>query len=339
MNQPTMRWSRSRRSRAGWRTIAYGATRRRACSGGSPGSTRRLRGTASAALPLVGAAAKDLLAHRGHALVVAGESLPPAAHAASCTGSTRASAHARRHGLLPIAGDLGIGRASRSIRDPFRRGHACRTRRCAPHPRRKPGVRRSRRLQDFSRCAATVCRCPVHVSLYEDEISSGSGRGMATFPRRTIPRGVERRAGARRHGVDRAAAGGADLWRHLGPRGRSRCCSDDAAEPASRDLVMRAWRGGSTAKAWRAALRDGVIAASADGSAARPLVAREVDFKPMTAAWRMDGRRSVPDAAVHAKGAVRAERVATGAAAGPESKLGLGQRGVRERRVCEHGWA
>ena len=161
----------------------------------------------------VAAIAKDLAAHRGTSLVVAGESQPPAVHA-DRPRHQRPARQRRPDRDLPAHAR---GRARRTTRGAASAGgrHRRRPRPDAAHRRRsEPGLQRAGRPR--------VRRRPEE---------GGVPGPLGTLPRRdrralpvarahdALSRDLERRAQRRRHRLDRAAAAAADVRRQVAARG------------------------------------------------------------------------------------------------------------------------
>jgi molybdopterin-containing oxidoreductase family iron-sulfur binding subunit len=254
---------------------------------------RELHAPGSASLPLVRAAARELLAHRGHALVVAGESLPPRAHALvhainaelGAPGATvvyvepMAATQDCARSIRELASDLDAGRVAALV---------------------MIGVNPAYDAPADTGFAQALARTPLtlHHGLYEDE--------TAALSRWHVPLAhyLEDWSDAR------AFDGTVSLVQPLiaplkGGISRHEVMGLLAGVPGTaRDAVRARWaseaRGAGFEDFWRATLREGSMA----GSAARPVEAkaRRIDFAPpraASAAWtlRLVGDPSIRDGA------------------------------------------
>ena len=244
-----------------------------------------LRGEAGGGLPGVHAVARDLLAHRGRALVIPGESLPPAAHALVHRMNARLGAVGTTLSYLPAVSEVACADSIAELCDDMRAGRVGALLVLGGNPAYDAPAD-----CDF-RGALGKVPMSVHVSLYEDETSLSCAWH--------VPRAHYLEEWSDAVGHDGTASivqplvaplyGGVSVHEVIALFG------GDATRP--RDLVMRAMN--LRDEAWRDALRDGVVAASAP--AALALAARDVAFTPAPAPasgdWSVAFR---PDTAVHA---------------------------------------
>ena len=243
-----------------------------------------LRGEGGGDLPLTQAAARDLLAHRGHALIAGGESLPPEAHALVHRMNARLGAPGSTVSYIPAISEARCAESIAALTQDMRAGQVQALLILGGNPA----------YDAPSDCGfkAALDEVPmsVHVSLYEDETSAACEWH--------VPRAhyLEEWSDAVAHDGTASIVqplvaplyGGVsihDAVAMLGEEGM-----------ASHELVMRAWRERLNDDAWRTALRDGVIPGNPQALA---LSARDVEFKPPAAAaqWKVAFR---PDSAVHA---------------------------------------
>ena len=226
----------------------------------------------------VDAVAKDLAAHRGRAVVIAGDAMPPAVHAI---------AHAINGALgapvtyLPTP-EIVPSEQHAALRELVAEINAGPVQMLRDHRRIEPGAQRARGLQ-----------------LRRSDQEGGAAHSLGPVLRRNrhpvpmahpggaLPRSVERCADDRRHGVDRAAADTASLWWQV--RSRDLATLSERPERNGYDIVReylaaahrgRPVRSGATGapcdaqplhrctcgrirEAWRKWLHDGLIAGSA----------------------------------------------------------------------------
>ncbi|HEX4782580.1 MAG TPA: 4Fe-4S dicluster domain-containing protein [Usitatibacter sp.] len=240
-----------------------------------------LRGETSTALPLVMAAARDLLAHRGRALVIAGESLPPAAHAIVHRMNARLGAPGNTVSYLPPVSGVACAESIKTLSEDMRAGRVRALLVLGGNP-----AYDAPSDYDFSGALAKV-PMSAHVSLYEDETSAACAWH--------VPRAhyLEEWSDATAHDGTASIVQPlvAPLYGGISVHEAAAMLEDESASP--RELVMRALR--LEGDAWRTALRDGVVASSAPTPLA--LAARDVAFTPVDASgWTAAFR---PDAAVH----------------------------------------
>ena len=270
---------RARRSSA-----AAAAERDRARSRAQLAAARRRRGSAGAgagssasADKWVAAVAKDLQAHRGASLVIAGDGQPPAVHALA-------------HAMNQALGNVGqtvvytepveaepVDQLAVAARP--RRRHERRQGRPAGDPRRQPGLHRAGR-SDVRRRAGARCRSRVHLSLYDDETSALC---HWQIPEAHFLEAWSDARALRRHGVDRPAADRAALRRQVGARGaRGAAAIGPSARrtTSSASTGQRAAAGAPTTSTqrWRRWLHDGVIPDTA--FAPQTVVAARVGARP-----------------------------------------------------------
>ena len=199
---------------------------------------RRRRPAASSAIESeramrwIAAVAKDLQAHRGSSVVIAGETQPPAVHALA-HAMNQALGNAGRtviysepieaaptdqlQGLRDLVGEMNAGSVDILV---IVGGNPVYT---AP--------------ADLN-FAAALDKVPLRVHLSPHRRRNIGALPLA-HPRSAFPRVVERYTGIRRHGVDRAAADRSALFRTLGPRSRrrdERDAREDAVRPRARAL-------------------------------------------------------------------------------------------------------
>ena len=139
----------------------------------------------------VAAVAKDLQAHRGASLVIAGDAQPPAVHALAHAMNAGARQRRRRRSstrrpveAAPVDQLAVAARAGRR--------HERRQGRPAGHPRRQPGLHRAGRSRS-SPTRSTRCRCASTSSLLRRR---DVGAVPLAHSGGALPRGVERRARA-----------------------------------------------------------------------------------------------------------------------------------------------
>ncbi|HSS28997.1 MAG TPA: twin-arginine translocation signal domain-containing protein, partial [Usitatibacter sp.] len=244
-----------------------------------------LKGEEGGELPIVKAAARELLAHRGRALVIAGESLPPAAHALVHQLNSRLGAVGASVSYVPAISDVACADSIAALCEDMRSGKVQALLILGGNPA----------YDAPADCGfqAAVAKVPmsVHVSLYEDETSTA-----CTWH---VPRAHYLEEWSDAVGHDGTASivqplvaplhGGISIHEAVA------MLQDDAASP--RDRVMRAMN--LEGDAWRAALRDGVVASNATAPLA--LAARQAAFTPPPApaagSWSVAFR---PDSAIHA---------------------------------------
>ena len=213
-----------RSGRAQIERVRARARRRASASpgGGAPAQARR-RGRSK----WVAAVAKDLQAHRGASLVIAGDGQPPAVHAL---------AHAMNQALGNVGKTVVYTRAGRSragrparVAARSRRRHERRQGRPARHPRRQPGLHRAGRSRS-SPTRWARCRSASTSACYDDETSA--------LCHWQIPEAhfLEAWSDARAFDgtvVDRPAADRAALRRHVGARGARRAERPARAQSAT----------------------------------------------------------------------------------------------------------
>jgi len=238
-----------------------------------------LRGEGAADLPLVRTAAQDLLAHRGRALVVAGESLPPAAHAlVHRLNAQLGAAGATVAYIEPVAGDVNCGASLRELVTDLDAGRVEALVILGGNPAYDAPAdagfaaalrRASRTLHQGLYEDETAALCAWHVPeahYLEDWSDARAFDGTASVVQPLI---APLHGALSRHEVMALLAG---------------------APERPRDLVRTQWRGQGAAadfdESWRAALREGVI----PGTEFRPVAAtaRRVDFTPppaVTGTW------------------------------------------------------
>ena len=279
------------------------------------------------------ACVRDLAAHRGASLVVAGDGQPPIVHAL---------AHAMNAALGNAGATVDVYR-TRSWRSPRARANRCAAlardmaaRRvdtlvviggnpvyCAPA---RPRLRRAR-------CASVAMT--VRLGLHEDETSA---RCEWHLPATHSVRGVVRRARLRRHGHDPAAADRAALRGPFGARARCRCWSTACRAAVTRSCANSGSRGSArfraglerrrcaTASSRTARCRGAAVTLRDDALAAprcqrrAPRRREDTSLELFFVAGRIDVRRPLCE-----------QRVAAGAAAAAD-EAHVGQRRARSRR-------
>ena len=230
-----------------------------------------LHGGGKAALPLVAAAARELAAHRGRALIVPGESLPPQAHA--LVHALNAELGAAGNGVVyiePVAGDLDCTRSIRELAADLAAGRVSALAILGANPAYDAPA-------DVG-FAQALARAPLtlHHGLYEDETAA-----LCTWH---VPE-----AHALEDWSDaRAFDGTAGLVQPLiaplhGGISRHEVLALIAGQAASpREIVRARWQRDRGAAGfedfWEGALRDGLVANTA--STAVAATARRVDFRP-----------------------------------------------------------
>jgi len=223
-----------------------------------------LRGETGSEAPLVQAAARDLLAHRGRALVIAGESLPPEAHALAHRINARIGAVGTTLAYVPAVSEVACADSIGALCDDMRAGNVRALLILGGNPAYDAPAD-----CDF-RGALARASLSVHVSLYEDETSAACAWH--------VPRAHYLEEWSDAIGHDGAASivqpMVAPLYGGLSVHEALALLHDDGASP--RERVMRATN--LSGDAWRAALRDGVVAASAPAPLA--LSARDAPFTP-----------------------------------------------------------
>ncbi|HST00076.1 MAG TPA: 4Fe-4S dicluster domain-containing protein, partial [Usitatibacter sp.] len=244
-----------------------------------------LKGGDGGELPVVKAAARELLAHRRRALVIAGESLPPAAHALVHQVNSRLGAVGTTVSYVPAISDIACGDSIAALCDDMRSGKVQALLILGGNPA----------YDAPADCGfqAALAKVPmsVHVALYEDETSAACSWH--------VPRAHYLEEWSDAVGHDGTASivqplvaplhGGISIHEAVA------MLQDDTT--SARDRVMRAMS--LEGDAWRAALRDGVVASSA--AAPLALAARQAAFTPPPApaagSWSVAFR---PDSAIHA---------------------------------------
>jgi len=231
----------------------------------------QLRGAGSATLPLVAAVARELRAHRGRALIVAGESLPPQAHAlVHALNAELGAAGTSLTCIEPVTGDLDCTRSIRELVDDLDAGKVSTLMILGANP-----VYDAPADLNFAR---SLARAPLtlHHGLYEDETAArctwhvpaahpledwSDARAFDGTESLVQPLIAPLRGGVSRHEVLALLAATMASPRDL-VRAR---LQRDHANPAFED-------------SWEQALRDGLIAKSA--AAPVQASARRVDWRP-----------------------------------------------------------
>jgi len=252
-----------------------------------------LRGEGAADLPLVRLAAHDLLTHRGRALVVPGESLPPAAHAlVHRINAELGAAGATVAYVEPVAGDVNCADSLRELVSDLDAGRVEALVVLGGNPAYDAPADAG-----FASALRRAART-LHQGLYDDE--------TAALCAWHVPEAHYLEDWSDARAFDGTASVVQPLIAPLhGALSRHEVMALLAGAPGRpRDFVRATWQrkesGSGFEESWRAALREGVI----PGTAFRPVAAtaRRVDFTPppaVTGPWSVlvRGDPSVRDGA------------------------------------------